>query len=239
MGEAAVRPFSELAWEASRELRRAIYTMPFNTELTAGTLSCNVFQHYMLQDSLYLRGYSMALALASSRCGDNASDQIFLAKSAATAVEVERSLHDGFLAKFGVTPEQQSSVKMSPTCEGYVNYLLATAAVKPVEELLAALLPCFWLYNDVGLRVYDAAKDIQDHPYQAWIDMYAGDAFGESVRQMKAIVDRRATVCTKEQQKNMLREYMQCARYEWCFWDAAYRLESWAMSAEPSDNTMF
>ena len=46
--------FSEAAWQRTVGLRAAIDVLPFNTELTAGTLSRERFQGYIVQDALYL-----------------------------------------------------------------------------------------------------------------------------------------------------------------------------------------
>jgi len=41
--------------------------MPFVTQLADGTLAKASFRHYLIQDSFYLRAYSRALAIASSK----------------------------------------------------------------------------------------------------------------------------------------------------------------------------
>ena len=59
--------FSEQAWQQTAPLRSAIHTLPFNTELAAGTLSRARFQGYIIQDALYLSEYARVLALAAAR----------------------------------------------------------------------------------------------------------------------------------------------------------------------------
>lgn len=116
----------------------------------------------------------------------------------------------------------------SPTCAGYCNFLLATAHTKPFEVLCAALLPCFWLYRDVGQRIVTAAA--QSNPYQKWIDMYAGEEFGRSVRAMQELCDRLAERATSKQREEMIGAFMLAARFEWMFFNAAYCLEGWPIS---------
>ena len=74
-------------------------------------------------------------------------------------------------ARFGV---DAAGAEPSPDCLGYTSFLLATAYHEPWEVLLAALLPCFWLYWDVGKAI--AREAGADNPYRAWIDTYADEA---------------------------------------------------------------
>ena len=58
--------FTDAVWRDAEGLRGAIKALPFNIELTEGTLPRDKFQFYMLQDSLYLEAYSRALSIASA-----------------------------------------------------------------------------------------------------------------------------------------------------------------------------
>ena len=62
--------FSDEAWQGTGRLREAIHALPFNTELAAGTLPRDRFQHYIVQDALYLGQFSRALAIAAAKAPD-------------------------------------------------------------------------------------------------------------------------------------------------------------------------
>src|SRR6266404_7817531 len=95
--------FSEEARQRTASLREAIHALPFNTELAAGTLPRNRFQHYIVQDALYLGQFSRALAIAAAKSPDIAVMQAF-AQSVLGAVAVEEALHRRYLREFGVDP---------------------------------------------------------------------------------------------------------------------------------------
>src|SRR5262249_31644786 len=78
----------------------------------------------------------------------------------------------------------------SPACHHYVSYLLATAYGEPYEVLLGALLPCFWIYAEVGRDIH--ARAGAANPYRAWIDTYAGEEFHAAVRAVIAATDEAA-----------------------------------------------
>lgn len=216
--------FSDAAWQRIAPLHAAIHALPFNIELAAGTLSRTRFQGYIIQDALYLTQYSRVLALAGARAPDSAALHAF-ASSALEAVAVEQALHENYMAQFGVDPARLASADPSPDCLGYTSFLLATAYHDPWEILLAALLPCFWIYWEVGTAI--AQKAAADNPYRAWIDTYADEAFGEAVRTVIGITDRAAAGTTQAVRDRMMDAFVRSSQFEWLFWDGAYQQRGW------------
>ena len=220
--------FSDSAWQRTVGLRAAIDVLPFNTELASGTLSRERFQGYVVQDALYLGQYSRLLALAGVKGPDGATLQAF-GRCALEAVAVEQALHERYLQKFGIDPARLTDAEPSPDCLGYTSFLLATAYHDPWEVLVAALLPCFWIYWDVGIRI--AKRAAPDNPYHAWIDTYADEGFGEALRMVIGITDRAASATTSAVQARMMTAFVRCTQYEWLFWDGAYQQRGWPVAA--------
>lgn len=216
--------FTGTVWHLNRDLLARIHDLPFNRELAAGTLAPDRFKAYMIQDSLYLKEYGKALALAAARMRDPADLEVFAGSAIGTAV-VERSLHESYFATFGISSEEAAAAEPSPTCFAYTNFLLATAQTGSVEELVAAILPCFWVYWDVGKAIEDKAGP--DNPYSKWVETYADPQFGEAVRKVITITDRLADAATEPTRERMALAFKRSTQYEWMFWDAAYRLEGW------------
>ena len=221
--------FSEQAWQQTAPLRAAIHALPFNTELAAGTLSRERFQGYIVQDALYLGDYARTLALAGVRGPDAATLRSF-AESALEAVAVEQVLHERYLTEFGIDPSELARSEPSPDCLGYTSFLLATAYHEPWEVLVAALLPCFWLYWDVGNAITRVAA--ADNPYRAWIDTYADEGFGAAVREVIAITDQAADEASPAVRAKMMTAFVRSCQYEWLFWDGAYQQRGWPVELE-------
>lgn len=216
--------FSEAAWQKAAALRAAIGRLPFITELTDGSLARAQFQAYITQDALYLGQFSRALALAAAKAPDATLVQQF-AHSAVGAVTVEQALHETYLREFGVDPATVPMAEPSPDCFAYTSFLLATAHQEPWPVLVAALLPCFRIYWDVGCTI--SANAAPDNPYRAWIDTYANPDFGASVQRMMATVDRAAEESPPAVRDRMLVAYIRASQYEWLFWDGAYQQRGW------------
>ena len=176
-------------WDEVAPLRQAILAHPFLTELAAGTLPSASFQHYIVQDSLYLAEYARVLAIAAARA-PSAAGRLEFSDGAKVAVQVEEGLHQAFFAQFGVSGDMAAAVEPSPACRGYTGYLASLAATRTYEELIAGILPCFWVYWEVGCAIRPQA--VSPNPYAPWIDTYAAPEFGEATDRVRALVDAAA-----------------------------------------------
>jgi thiaminase (transcriptional activator TenA) len=217
-------PFSREAWDRNAQTYEVIRSMPFNAELAAGTLSEARFKHYIVQDAHYLIGFGRALALAAAKA-PNPERIVQFAKSAEGAIVVERALHGSFFEQYRITPETFAATPLSPACHHYVSYLLATAFAEPYEVALGALLPCFWIYAEVGRDIHARARGA--NPYRAWIDTYAGEEFHSAVRAVIAATDEAADGAARELRERMHAAFRRATQLEWVFWDSAYRLQAW------------
>lgn len=218
--------FSTDAWTLNAARYETIRSMPFNQELANGTLSRERFQHYMIQDAHYLIAFGRALAVAAAKA-DDADGLVQFSHAAEVAVIVERSLHSDFMQQFGVTPETFSTTPLTPACDHYSSYLLATAWSAPYPVALAALLPCFWIYAEIGRDIHSRA--VHPNPYNAWIETYAGEAFHAAVRGVIQTVDRVAAKASTDTLAEMHKAFTRATQLEWIFWDSAYRLAQWPL----------
>src|SRR5262245_51548972 len=196
--------FSRSAWDRNLRVYQTIRTMPFNVELAAGPLSEARFKHYITQDAHYLIGFGRALTLAAAKA-PSPERLIQFAKSAEGAIVVERALHGGFFEKYGITPAIFEATPLSPACHHYVSYLLSVAYAEPYEVLLGALLPCFWIYAEVGRDIHGRAAP--NNPYQAWIDTYAGEDFHAAVQATIGATDEAAADASPALHERMHRAF--------------------------------
>ncbi len=216
--------FTDGLWAEIGPLYQAILDLPFNRELAAGTLSRERFVFYMIQDAHYLGQFARALALVAAKA-PTPDAQIKFAKSAHDAIVVERALHEGFFAAFGVDEASWRATPPSPTCALYNRTLLSTTALDPFAVGLAAVLPCFQIYWEVGRHLLDVAA--RPNPYQRWIDTYADEDFGRSVAEVLSFTDAAHEAASPADRLAMRDAYLMASRLEWMFWDSAYRMEAW------------
>ena len=216
--------FSAQLWESIADIYRAILAHPFITGLTDGTLPVESFAFYVVQDAHYLQGYARALAAVGSRAPTSGAMQMF-ARHAADAVAAELELHGTLLAELGISVEEVKRAEPAPTNLAYTSYLLATAHAGSYAEGVGSLLPCYWIYWEVGKELL--RRGSPDPRYQRWISAYAAPEYGAVVAAVIAEADRIAPTLSAAERTLMRRHFLTTSRYELMFWDAGYRRESW------------
>ncbi|MET1027779.1 MAG: thiaminase II [Dongiaceae bacterium] len=219
-----MRSFLDDARAETANLRQAVLDLPFNRDLMRGTLRQDRFQHYLIQDALYLTQYAKALSALASKA-PTAGEIVQFNQAAEGAVLFEQVMQHTYISRFGVAADILAQAEASPTCLAYTSFMLAEAQTGSYESLLAAVLPCFSIYAEVGLAIAKAAAP--DNPYQLWIDTYAAPAFQESVLAAEATANRIAEDVGGSRRQSMIMLFRRSVEFEWLFWDAAYRLESW------------
>ncbi|PIF44546.1 thiaminase/transcriptional activator TenA [Chryseobacterium sp. 52] len=213
--------WSEQTWKTIEAQYQSILDMPFITELSDGSLPLENFRFYMAQDSLYLEHFGRTLSLIAAKIQD-IQDVLSFMRFAENAIVVENALHESYFKDFGVTDKGI----LQPACHHYIHFLRSTAALESVEIAVAAVLPCFWIYREVGDYIYNHQNSI-NNPYQKWIETYGGEEFSAAVDHAIAICDQLAENSTEETRKKMTEAFIMSTSMEFHFWEAAYELKTW------------
>ena len=218
------KDFTTQLWEEVTSIYQAILKHPFVSGLTDGSLSEDRFRFYTIQDALYLRDFAKALAAAAASAPRDEWTE-FLAAHARDTLVVERALHDSFFGDWDLTPEQVYATPIAPTNLAYTSYLLRVAHGGSFEEAVAALLPCDWIYIQVGGELVKEGSP--NALYQRWIDTYASEEFRDIVQQFIDMVDDAAEDASEARREKMRHHFVIASRYEWMFWDMAWQEETW------------
>ena len=218
--------FTQDIYNRSLALQKAILEHPFVRGISDGSLDVEKFNHFIRQDYLYLIDYARVFAIAAARSPDLATVTKF-AELLQGTLTWEMSLHRKYCASFGITEADLETTKAAPTTEAYSNYLLRVAYNGSYPELASALLPCFWGYSDIGLYLADKGKPAHAPLYAQWIDMYASPELKTLADWMRGMVDRLAEGAGPEERARMEAAYVACSRYEYAFWEMAWKMERW------------
>ena len=210
-------------WRDVADLRAGIDELPFIRALADGTLDRAPFLSYLAQDALYLREYARVLAEAS-RLAPTSAEQAFWAESAHGSIVGELELHASWL-----TPSQGVSAATFQAEPGrattaYLDHLRSVAFGGDYAEIIAAVLPCFWLYTDLGRRLHagefgEYARDAQ-HPYASWLATYADPAFEEATRIAIAYASEAAAAADAGTRLRMGRAFRISSSHELAFFAA-------------------
>ncbi len=216
--------FTSQLWRETEPVYLATLQHPYLTGLGDGTLPKQKFRYYLVQDALYLRVFGQSLSLLASKA-PREEWALILNQHAIETLEAERQLHASILEAGGVTADAIQRTPMAPVNTAYTNHLLATVSQRPFIEGLAAVLPCYWVYLEVGKHL--VARGSPDKDYQRWIHQYAGEGYEKSVQAVLRMMNETAAKESEEARQRAIRIYERSTRYEYLFWDMAWREERW------------
>ncbi len=219
--------FTGELWQGVTGIYEAILSHPFLTGLADGSLPEESFAFYVIQDSLYLKQYGHTLAAIASRAPDASETEMF-ARHFIGVVAVEQQLHDTLLADLGIDPGVADGAEMAPTTLAYTSYLLATARGGSYAEGVGAVLPCYWIYWEVGKEL--RRRGSPDPRFRKWIDTYGSEDFGTYVQEVLDVTNRVGVDLSADERARMHWHFGTTCRYEWMFWDMGLRRERWPIS---------
>ena len=216
--------FSAELWQGVTGVYDARLTHPFLTCLSLGTLPHDAFAFYVVQVAIYLRSYARALAGVASRAPVPSQAEMF-ARHAADAIAVEKTLHGSLLTDLGIDPASAEQAESAPANLAYTSYLLATVGHGSYAEGVGAVLPCYWIYWEVGKELL--RRGSPEPRYRKWIDMYGSEEFGSVAQAVIDVTDEMGPGLGTAERARVHRHFRTTSRYEWMFWDMGYRQEAW------------
>ncbi|MED4604291.1 thiaminase II [Paenibacillus validus] len=215
----------------SEQLRAAVDTSwnasfehPFVRGIGDGTLPLDCFRHYVLNDAYYLSQFARVQALGAAKAGDLYTVNR-MAVHAQGTYGAELSLHEKFAKLLGITEEEHAAFEPAPTAYAYTSHMLRAAYSGSLGDIVAAILPCYWLYYEIGERLQSCTPD--EPIYREWIAAYGGEWFRELVEEQIARLDELAEQASEADRERMKRHFVISSRYEYMFWEMAYDKEAW------------
>src|SRR5215471_13320850 len=189
---------------------------PFVVALGNGSLPRANFEFYIRQDALFLDELTKTFAYATTKTTDHDEMEQF-GKYLLNTLLVEAELHRRYGERFGLTPTEMATTRMAPTNYAYTRHLLSIAATATLPELLTAILPCAWIYAEVGRHLVGNTPPATDHPYGEWLKMYASPDFDVVERWIRERLDTYAARMHPEDEAHLQEIFRISTCYEWLF----------------------
>lgn len=213
----------------------ASFEHPFVRGIADGTLPLEKFKFYMIQDAYYLKHYTKVLALAAAKA-TNEEDIHYFLDTARFIHEAELELHRTTFQDLGVTAGEIEEFEVAPAAYNYVSHMYQAVYTGDVAEAFAAILPCPWLYQEIGQKIKHASPNIP--LYAQWIALYGSDEMKETIEKQKKMMNRLAAE-QQEKEKVLYAHFKKSCYYEWQFWEMAWMMQNWMQevySVEPAKN---
>ena len=219
--------FSDRLRQKAAGIWEAQHQHPFVRGIGDGKLDVEKFKFWLRQDYVFLVEYARLLGLAAARSPDLETMARFAGLLEET-LETEMSLHRAYADEFGTSREELEQEPPAPTTRAYTDFLLRVAATGDFAELAAALLPCMWSFSEIGQRLA-AQPAPSDKRYAQWIAMYSSKEFAELAGWCRDLVDELAAGLPERELKKLEEAFLASSRYEWQFWEMAWRMEHWQL----------
>ncbi|WP_368252451.1 thiaminase II [Enterococcus sp. 2201sp1_2201st1_B8_2201SCRN_220225] len=216
--------FTEKARKIADPYWQGSFTHDFVTQLQAGTLDKGVFRYYLLQDRYYLEHFSKLYDLIAQKT-ENSEIRQLMKENSQNLAEGELFIRKEFFQELAITPEEIRDTAIAPTAYHYISHLYRQLAEGDVVAACAGMLPCPWLYQEIGTKLVTLGSP--EPLYQRWIATYATEAGAQQLQREREILDRLASASTHLQQEKMLQAFLISSQMEYQFWEMAMTLESW------------
>src|SRR5258708_19090966 len=199
---------------------------PFVVALGNGSLPRANFEFYIRQDALFLDELTKTFAYAATRTSDQTEMEQF-GKLLLNTLLVEAGLHQRYGERFGLTPAQMASTPMAPTNYAYTRHLLFIASSGTLPELLTAILPCAWIYAEVGRHLVGSTPAAADHPYADWLVTYVSPDFDAVGRWIREPLHARGGFLTAQEEARLHEIFLTTPRNEGLFLQLGRQLSEW------------
>ncbi len=226
MSDVRTAPFTQRLYDLASPIWHQQLEHPFVAALGEGTLTRSTFEFYIRQDALFLNELTKTFAYATTRT-ENVEEMQKFGELLLNTLSVERVLHQSYGEQFGLTPEQMAATEMAPTNYAYTRHLLHIAATGSLPELVTSILPCAWIYAEVGRHFQARGLPTEEHAYRDWLLTYASPDFEEVGAWLRGVLDDRTARLDESHLGRLEEIFLTSSRYEWMFWDMAWREEQW------------
>ena len=206
----------------SLEIWKGYPEHPFIKELADGTLPEEKFLHYLIQDTLYLREYARAFAMAMYRSTTIEEIRAFYS-ILAFVNDGEGSFRLDWLKREGLSTLAVDKMPMAEENRAYCNFMLEVAEQQGVEEILMAVLPCMFSYAWIFEQVAENTPDVRESKYWPFIESYISKSYADDCRAWAAFTEARLQNCTEDELHRLSDIFQKSSAYETGFWDMSYR----------------
>lgn len=191
--------WSDVAFPSVSNTMNKINEYSFIQDMISGTLEQKSFVRYLQQDKLYLREYTRDLFELADMMPDKKEGDFFR-ETAKEGMESENAMQTMLTKEFNIT---ECETPVSATVR-YTTFLREHTDTRDIPIVLAAVLPCYWVYNEVGKYIIGHEIDASN-PYKEWISTYGSPEFDQAVQYVVGLIDKEAETCSQEKQALMRR----------------------------------
>ncbi len=141
--------------------------------------------------------------------------------------QIEAMLKERYFQKFGIKMEDALKTELAPACKAYVDHLFRFTHTGTLAEGMAAILPCGWVYVEIGEKFTSSGEISDNHPYKDWLTTYSVPEFRDMVNWWFDILDDAVQGYPQKELNHTQDIFIKSCMYEWMFWDMGWNKLTW------------
>lgn len=196
-------------WAVISPIMDRLKAHPFITGMIAGTLPEETFQRYLMQDCIYLKNYTREMQAMVAMLDEGEGKEMFKL-FAQDSMAAEQALNEKFRGRI-------ESAETLPTTRAYIEHTSSQVDSGDAALALASLLPCMWMYNELGKYMSEVMVGGNDNPYREWISLYSSELMEKGVPVMQALANKLAKAESTHRKAEMRYAFCKSARFEMDF----------------------
>lgn len=212
--------FFEEAVAAAMPLWRAAADEDFLTGMGEGTLDRQAFLDYIVQDSLYLRDYLKAYAMALFKSQTLRQMQVFYSVLGYVN-DGENATRLRYLSEAGLTDDDVDTMGKKPACAAYTDFLLRVAREEDVPEIVMAVMPCMVGYRFVFEELLRRCPAVLEGPYAPLVRDYTAPEYAAACAEWTDFTNALCAPLPAERRAHLIDLFVQASAHELYFWQMA------------------
>ena len=212
--------FFEEAVAAAMPLWRAAADEDFLTGMGEGTLDRQAFLDYIVQDSLYLRDYLKAYAMALFKSQTLHQMQVFYSVLGYVN-DGENATRLRYLSEAGLTDDDVDTMEKKPACAAYTDFLLRVAREEDVPEIVMAVMPCMVGYRFVFEELLRRCPAVLEGPYAPLVRDYTAPEYAAACAEWTDFTNALCAPLPAERRAHLIDLFVQASAHELYFWQMA------------------
>lgn len=192
----------------------------FLEQMGTDTLDRRQFLDYIIQDSIYLRDYLKAFAMAIFKSRTLKEMQVFYSVLGYVN-DSENATRLQYLADAGLTDADVEGMEKQPACAAYTKFLLDTAVQEDVPEILMTVMPCMLGYYHVFKVLLERHPAVLETYYAPLVQDYTSAYYQDSCDTWTALCNEVCEGLDGERKKKLNGLFQTASKHELYFWEMA------------------
>ncbi|NLK67149.1 MAG: hypothetical protein GX282_06720 [Campylobacteraceae bacterium] len=171
--------------ETNQDVWQEFIYHDFVKNLSNSKLKPEAFEHFLIQNYLFLRHFTRLFALGMYK-SRNYADMGFFLDLVKELIDFEIAHHLDYCEKFNISREEMNQIDEELGTIAYSRYIIDVANTYSVPEILVAITPYAIGFYDIARSAGESMKFKERNPdFAEWIKMHRSREYVETSRKIE------------------------------------------------------